>query len=502
MTTVTGDSFLSSGSGGRYYPIARLGRGGMSEVYLAVARGPAGFNKLVVVKRLLANLVSETMFLDMFLDEARLAAQLNHPNIVQTNEVAIGDGTYFIAMEYLEGQPLLKVMQRLLPTPLPVNIALRIGANVSAGLHYAHTLTSFSGTPLGIVHRDVSPQNIFVTYAGQVKVVDFGIAKATGQTTETATGVLKGKIAYMAPEQVGGGAIDGRVDVFSLGVVLYEALTGQRIWGAPTRDVNVLKRLVDGDIPSSPRAVIPSIPEDVDAICRRALAADRDERYGAALEMHKEIQKSIARLPHAVTDHEIGEMVAGMFGQERQAIAKVIEKQLALIDAKEELAQRSLPSVNLPSGVMSLTPAKEASIGASVRMWQSPWRRWTMHRRRTALVAGTVFAVLAAVAVLSFPRAPEGKKAARDPAKLVVPATEAPPPEAVSLPVPAEEPKAAAGMDAAPVRAATAPALVAPFRHPPANVAPRPIASASTEAPAASSRPTANPTYGPLDDRR
>jgi serine/threonine protein kinase len=234
MSAVTLGPFHPGGSSGRYYPIAQLGRGGMSEVYLAIARGPAGFNKLVVIKRLLSGLVADAHFLDMFLDEARLAARLNHPNIVQTNEVGVADEKYFIAMEYLDGQPLLKIVQRSLPRALPVHVALGIAANVCAGLHYAHTLADFSGTPLGIVHRDVSPHNIFVTYAGQVKIVDFGIAKATSRTTETQAGILKGKIAYMSPEHIGGVPLDGRSDVFSAGVVLYETLPRRRDRSPPT----------------------------------------------------------------------------------------------------------------------------------------------------------------------------------------------------------------------------------------------------------------------------
>jgi serine/threonine-protein kinase len=500
MSAVPVDSFLSSGFGGRYYPIARVGRGGMSEVYLTVARGPAGFNKLVVIKRLLPSLVADTQFLEMFLDEARLAAQLNHPNVVQTNEVGVTGGTYFIAMEYLEGQPLLKLMQRSAPEPLPVNVALGIAANVSAGLHYAHTLTNFSGAALGIVHRDVSPQNIFVTYTGQVKIVDFGIAKAAGQTTETATGILKGKIAYMSPEQVCSGPLDGRADIFSLGVVLYEALTGKRMWGAPTRDVDVLKRLLSGDVPSSPRLIIPAIAEDVDRICQRALAVEREHRYESALEMHKDIQACIARLPHPISEREIGEMVARMFEQERQTIAKVIEKRLSLMGESEELAARSVPSFSRPSGAMSLTPAKESNA-AALEQSTWPWGALTAHGRRTFFVLAALFGVIGTVAMWSASRGPDRTSGPDGLPRAA--AVQAPAPVAMPVPSATDAPQTNASSDAATMRTSVAPAPAAPPRRAPAPAPapPRPSASAEAPAPSPPHPVITTPTYGPLDDR-
>ncbi len=507
MLAVTLGPFHPSGSSGRYYPIAQLGRGGMSQVYLAVARGPAGFSKLVVIKRLLSGLVAEAHFLDMFLDEARLAARLNHPNIVQTNEVGIADEKYFIAMEFLDGQPLLKIVQRLLPRPLPVHVALAIAANVCAGLHYAHTLADFSGAPLGIVHRDVSPHNIFVTYAGQVKVVDFGIAKAASRTTETQTGVLKGKIAYMSPEHIGGVPLDGRSDVFSLGVVLYEALTGQRMWGTPTRDVNIVKRLVTGDVPASPRAIAPDLPEDVDKICRRALAVDRDNRYASALEMQKDLEASIARLPQRASERDIGEMISGMFDQERQAIAAVIEKQVALLDATstEEFALHSLPALNVAAGVMSMTPAKDSSaanLGASA--WR--WSGTSMHRRRTLLVIA-ICGILATLAVWGVsesgsqrPSASAGAKAAGELTSAAVLAPVA------TAPAPSPSPSTDAIADAASIRSSPALGALPPRRFP-AYAPPR--AAAASEMPVQPPQPSTappragtTPTYGPLDDRR
>src|SRR5215472_7080887 len=188
---------------GRYELIAILGHGGMADVYLAVSRGPAGFNKLIVIKRLRPDLAADPSFRDMFLDEARLAARLNHPNVVSTFEVGEEGSSIYLAMEYLEGQPLNLVVREASKkhVSLPEELYARILADALMGLHYAHKLADYDGSPLRVVHRDVSPHNIFVTYDGQVKMLDFGIAKAESKATQTEVGVLKGKVAYMAPEQ-------------------------------------------------------------------------------------------------------------------------------------------------------------------------------------------------------------------------------------------------------------------------------------------------------------
>src|SRR5262245_6719974 len=201
---------------GKYRLIAEIAHGGMGVVYLAMVQGPGGFNKLVVVKELKPELVEEPAFLTMFLDEARLAARLNHANIVQTNEIGSDGNRYFMAMDYLDGYSLDRVRRRArkIGVQLPVPMQLRIICAMLAGLEYAHHLTDFDGTPLSIVHRDVSPQNVFVTFDGQVRLLDFGIAKAAGAMHETVAGVLKGKVSYMAPEQARGQKVDARADVF------------------------------------------------------------------------------------------------------------------------------------------------------------------------------------------------------------------------------------------------------------------------------------------------
>src|SRR5512133_824440 len=208
---------------GKYRLLAELGHGGMAQVFLALAKGVAGFNKLVVIKQIHAELAEDPDFVRMFLDEARLAARLNHPNVVQTNEVDHDNKRYFIAMEYLEGQTLNRVFNRMGRDPklLPLGHRLRLVADGLAGLHYAHELKDYDGKALGVVHRDFTPHNIFVTYNGVVKVVDFGIAKALNSSSQTQSGVLKGKVSYMAPEQARGERVDRRADIFSVGMILW-----------------------------------------------------------------------------------------------------------------------------------------------------------------------------------------------------------------------------------------------------------------------------------------
>src|SRR3954451_21783110 len=212
----------------RYEPIAQIGRGGIAEVLLAMMDSGSGARRLAVLKRIGPEFATDPDFVAMFLDEARLSLRLTHANVVQTYEVLVGDDELAIAMEYLDGQPLTRVLNRMLrgPGELGLPLRLRILTRVLAGLEHAHTLADLDGTPLGVVHRDVSPQNVFVTYDGQVKLVDFGIAKVATAAAEEQTrpGVVKGRVSYMAPEQLRGGALDRRADLFSVGVMLWEAL--------------------------------------------------------------------------------------------------------------------------------------------------------------------------------------------------------------------------------------------------------------------------------------
>ena len=399
---------------GRYRRLAELGRGGMATVYLAASRGPQGFTKLVVLKELMPDLAQDGEFRTMFLDEARLAARLNHPNVVQTYEVGGDNGRHVIVMEYLEGQPLSRA-RKALPRPL-VYFAL---SNVLSGLEHAHDLLDFEGKPLRVVHRDVSPHNIFVTYSGEVKLCDFGIAKAADSSAVTATGNLKGKLSYMAPEQARGEAVDARADLFAVGVILWETATGRRLW-QNLQDVQILAQLLAGSIPS-PRTVDPQIPEGLERICMRALAYDRNQRYSSAAEMQADLDAFIVSLGLSPTRRALGEAVGRAFADDRAHLKTVVEEQLrnaALLTTGEQPAVRyapqSIPSspsalAYLPSGHFAAEPSSR-SAPMSLEAGMSGGRTGTgaVHsitpapsNGRAAWIFGAAF-VLLAIATVAF----------------------------------------------------------------------------------------------------
>jgi eukaryotic-like serine/threonine-protein kinase len=318
----------ASGARGKYCLIAELGHGGMARVFLALVRGPQGFNKLAVIKQIRENLAHDHELLAMFLDEARLSARLNHPNVVQTNEVCRDGEAYFIGMEYLEGQPLKRIIQRLDGEGgIPLGFHLQILIETLSGLHHAHELTDYDGTPLHVVHRDVSPSNVFVTYAGQVKVVDFGIAKALCQSTETKLGVVKGKIAYMAPEQARGDEVDRRADLFSVGVMMWEALAGRRMFEG-LDNLSIIQEMIRGQFPS-PRSVRPTIDNRLDAVCMKALAPDRDDRYATAADFQRAIEQALDALGDRSNLRDAGKLISYHFEPERARIKALVEATLS-----------------------------------------------------------------------------------------------------------------------------------------------------------------------------
>ncbi|WP_205519784.1 serine/threonine-protein kinase [Pyxidicoccus caerfyrddinensis] len=279
---------------GRYQLLKRLATGGMAQIYLARRPGPDG-EKLLVVKRILPHLTENDDFVKMFLDEARIAARLNHANVVQIFDLGAQDDSFFIAMEYIHGEDLRKLWRHSESRgmPLPVPLVCRILIEASAGLDYAHKRTDpTTGRPLGIVHRDVSPQNILVTFDGGVKVVDFGIAKAADQATITRSGVLKGKYSYMSPEQAAGLRVDCRSDIFALGVVLYELLTGMRLFKR-TSDIQTLSAVSECRV-LPPSQVTTRVPQDLDAIVLKALAKDPADRYQEAAQLQAALEAWLA----------------------------------------------------------------------------------------------------------------------------------------------------------------------------------------------------------------
>ncbi len=274
---------------GRYRLLRRLARGGMAEVFLSTQQGPGEFERIVAIKRILPHLADIPQFLEMFTDEARLASQLSHPNIAHIYEFGNVDDSYFIAMEYIDGIDLSVIVIEGMKRPLPFEHAARIIADVCAALHYAHKLTGPDGTGLGIVHRDISPQNVLVSFDGAVKVVDFGIAKAAFHIERTKPGVVRGKYTYMSPEQVLGKPLDGRSDLFSAGIVLYELCTASALF--PRNDaVQSMQLIRDAQVPTPMRDGKP-IPKQLGKIIKRSLAKNREDRYQTAAEMQLELEE-------------------------------------------------------------------------------------------------------------------------------------------------------------------------------------------------------------------
>ncbi len=316
---------------GKYQLFASLGRGGMADVFLSVARGQMGFNKLAVIKRLRQALAEEPAFRNMFLDEARLAARLSHPNIVHTYEVGEQNGVYFIAMEYLEGQSLNKVLKEALRRKegIEPEVGARIIADALGGLAYAHALGDYDGRPLGIIHRDVSPHNIFVTYDGHTKLVDFGIAKAALSSTETEVGVLKGKVAYMSPEQAMGGRIDQRADLFAMGIVLWELLARQRLMTGESA-ANTLHKLMNEQIPRV-SSVMPGIDPELEAICGKALEKDPQYRWQSAAEMRDALEAWLRSNPLQARQEEVSRKMLHLFGSVREEVQRQVQRHMASI---------------------------------------------------------------------------------------------------------------------------------------------------------------------------
>lgn len=315
---------------GRYHLVAELARGGMGIVHLAATQGLGGFNKLLVVKELRPELANEELYVRMFLDEARLAARLTHRNIVQTIEVGSESSRHYMVMEYLDGRSLHRIMRRLQQRGgFPVGAHLRIIAEALLGLQYAHDLRDFDGEPLGVVHRDVSPLNVLVTFDGQAKLVDFGIAKSADSSQETKTGVLKGRVAYMAPEQAWGSTVDRRADIYSVGVMIWEAAAGRRLWPGKT-DVEILARLLKEEAPTL-RSVQPDAPEDLTAICARAMAKRPEDRYATATELLDDLETHLSRRHDALSMREIGALVANAFAEERRRMGSLVEEAVSRV---------------------------------------------------------------------------------------------------------------------------------------------------------------------------
>ncbi|WP_437527594.1 serine/threonine-protein kinase [Sorangium sp. So ce726] len=340
---------------GRYELLLPIAAGGMAMVWAARLKGTRGFQKIVAVKTMLPTLSEDDQFERMFLSEASLASQIRHPNAVEILDLGEQDGVLFLAMEWIDGIPLNQVMKvAKRQTGMPIPIAVRIVAQACAGLHAAHELKDKSGQLVGLVHRDISPQNILVTYNGLAKVVDFGVAKATAlNDSTTQAGQLKGKVSYMAPEQVRGDAIDRRVDVFAMGIVLYALTTGKH----PFRKENegaTLFSISSTDPVEAPHEFQPDYPASLEAVLMRALEKERDQRFATANELMRALDKALP--PHQrATDEDVANFVRELFEEEQQ------QTRAALAEALER-ADRNQLSNNV--GMSDVTGASPSSVSA------------------------------------------------------------------------------------------------------------------------------------------
>ncbi len=298
-----------------YQILGRLAVGGMAEIFLARGVSAAGVERHCVLKRILRNRASDLHFVRMFLDEARLAAQLNHPNVAQVYDIGKLADSYFFTMEYVHGETVRALLQRArsLRRELPLGAVLTVITGAAAGLHHAHERLGLDGRPLGIVHRDVSPSNLMVSYEGGVKVVDFGVAKAADRMSETRSGTVKGKISYLSPEQCRGAPVDRRSDLFALGIVMWEMVTGERLYRRASDFENMSAIVNEPTPPPSTRRR--GIPPELDVIVMRLLAKDAAERYQNADDLIEAVEQVAAGTGSMISSSSLGRLLREMFGQ-------------------------------------------------------------------------------------------------------------------------------------------------------------------------------------------
>ncbi|MGE5184147.1 MAG: protein kinase domain-containing protein [Acidobacteriota bacterium] len=340
---------------GKYLLLDRISVGGMAEVFKAKSYGVEGFEKIIAIKRILPTMGEDRDFIKMFIDEAKIAGQLAHANICQIFELGRIEGSHFIAMEYIWGKDLLQIQNRVrkLKQRIPVPMACFAISKVLEGLDYAHRKRDPLGRPLEIVHRDCSPQNVLVSYEGEVKVIDFGIAKATSRNSRTMAGVLKGKFGYMSPEQVRGLPLDRRSDIFALGTMLYECLTGERLFQGET-DFSTLEKVRNVDV-QPPRAVNPDIPEAVERVILKALAKDVDDRYQWCSEMLADLQQYLMSQDVVFTAKSLSSWLKETFAQE-------IERERQQLEAYKRVGR---------DGLIAGVPAAEAKLDVNEHLGEA-----------------------------------------------------------------------------------------------------------------------------------
>jgi serine/threonine protein kinase len=366
----------------KFVILRSLAMGGMAEILLARVRDPAKPERLVVLKRMHRQLAADREYVKMFVDEARLAISLRHPNVVEVYESGEDDDQFYIAMEYLHGHDLRRVLSQMAKKRVPMRLAnaLSIARAVCRGLDYTHERTDANGELLGIVHRDVSPHNVLVTYGGRVKLVDFGIAKTTIQLAKTRTGILKGKVAYMSPEQALGETLDRRSDVFCIGILLWEMTTGHWLYRRKS-ELETLKAVVEHDAPP-PSQVIAGYPKELEQIVIRTLARKREDRFQSAGELGEALSAFAKQRRLDLRPASLATLMSATFSEEVEAWHAARAAGLTLGDHLADAEHReNVPVLNErnspnPSAIEDLPttvvwPQQQAQAQAS-----ASWRQW------------------------------------------------------------------------------------------------------------------------------
>lgn len=494
----------------RYDLVAEIASGGMATVYLANLSGVGGFRRFVAIKRLHPHLAKEQEFVEMFLDEARLAAGIHHPHVVPILEVGASERGYYLVMEYIEGDTLARLLARAATAGnrLPVPIGMRIVTEMLSGLHAAHELRDEHDQPTELVHRDVSPQNILVGIDGTTRITDFGVARAASRLSATRAGQLKGKIAYMAPEQaIGDPSVDRRADVFSSGIVLWEVLAARRLFKAEN-EAATLSRVISEPIPPI-REVNPDVDPQIAAIVMHALERDREERFATCQEFADELER-VGRLTGRIaSSREVSAYVSGVIGQEiaqqREAVRAWLARSEPSQAMKPEPPDSPHQSVPPKSGAHQVATGEHSGmVASSLASSMSAAPGGTGRSTAPLLVLAAAFVGFVGVALLLFfggqkseVPVPAPPAPARAPATAQRPATPAPPVTAA----PSAEAPASPSAPAAETAGTAEPPAPTPARPSP-GVRPaspaRHRAPARSQAPSAASSPPATPAPAPV----
>lgn len=398
----TGEELYRGMKIGKYEILTQLTSGGMAELFLGYTAGPGGFRKYVVVKRILPDAKDNEQFVKMFLDEARITAAFNHPNIAQVFDLGEDGEGLFLAMEFIAGQNLNQVTaacakQRAV---LPIGLSASVVHDLALALHYAHTFTDPTGKPFPVIHRDVAQKNVMVTYSGVVKLLDFGIAKARGSLGRTNVGTVKGTTGYMSPEQVKGETLDGRSDVFSLGVVLWEMVTGRRLFSGDT-EIDEMKLILTAPI-ARPSEIVPIIPETLSDIVIRALARERADRFPSARDLSRAMQLACPEL--LFDQDQRANFMVEMFGEKVAATQALLESAGGDMEKSAVLNAVSLLRDDAGATFPELNPKAAAPTGVKPRkraVHVAPKRRATHDELENKVAEQAV-----AIAMLTGPELP------------------------------------------------------------------------------------------------